>query len=373
MSDSSILGQKGEIAQELKKLLLEMIEKNASDLHLKADYPPIFRIDGELKIEDQPRFSASEIERLCFSFLTPEQKKRFQEELELDCALEIEKVARYRVNLFFQRGKLGAAIRVLPLKIPSIAECGLPEDIIVEKLLQKMKGLILVSGPTGSGKSTSIAAMLEWINRNKKTHIMTIEDPIEYVYDSKLSVIDQREVGVDTRGFGNALKHILREDPDVILIGEMRDLETIESALNIAETGHLVFATLHTSDTVQSINRIIDVFPLHKQDQVRIQLSFVLLSVLTQMLLPRKEGRGRVLAYELLIVNHAVRSMIRERKPHQVYSVIQTGHSEGMNTMNQCLSNLYLNGAISYQQAIYASTDPEDLKKLIERSGAPEV
>jgi twitching motility protein PilT len=202
---------------------------------------------------------------------------------------------------------------------------------------------------------------------------MTIEDPIEYVYDSKLSVIDQREVGVDTRGFGNALKHILREDPDVILIGEMRDLETIESALNIAETGHLVFATLHTSDTVQSINRIIDVFPTYKQDQVRIQLSFVLLSVLTQMLLPRKEGGGRVLAYELLIVNHAVRSMIRERKAHQVYSVIQTGQSEGMNTMNQCLSNLYLRGDISYQQAIYASTDPDDLKKLIERSGAPKV
>jgi twitching motility protein PilT len=209
--------------------------------------------------------------------------------------------------------------------------------------------------------------MLEWINQNKKCHIITIEDPIEYVHESKMSIINQREVGSDTHSFLHALKHVLREDPDVILIGEMRDLETIESALNIAETGHLVFATLHTPDAVQSINRIVDVFPSHKQDQVRIQLSFVLLAVLTQQLLPRKEGTGRVLAYELMIANHAVRSMIREKKGHQLYSVIQTSQAEGMNTMNQCLANLYLNGEISYEQALLSSTDPEDLRKLIER------
>ncbi|HDI45875.1 MAG TPA: type IV pilus twitching motility protein PilT [Candidatus Omnitrophica bacterium] len=367
MTTSSI-GQRPVMEEKIKKLLLEMVERNASDLHLKADYPPIFRIDGNLVISEYSSFSSDEIRKLCYSFLTSDQIERFEQEWELDCAIEIEKIARYRINLYLQRGKIGAAIRMLPLKIPTISECGLPEDVIVEKLLRKKKGLILVTGPTGSGKSTSIAAMLEWINQNKKGHIITVEDPIEYVHTSKQSIINQREVGTDTHSFNHALRHVLREDPDVILIGEMRDLETIESALNIAETGHLVFSTLHTPDAVQSINRIVDVFPSYKQDQVRIQLSFVLLAVLTQQLLPRKEGSGRVLAYELMLANHAVRSMIREKKGHQIYSVIQTSQSEGMSTMNQCLAKLYLNGDISYEQAIHGSMDPEDLKKLIERA-----
>ena len=368
MEESKTFETSQGLSDEMRKLLLEMVERNASDLHLKAKYPPIFRIDGELVIDSRPELSSQDIRRLCFGFLTQEQRKKFESEWELDCAIEIEKTARYRINLFIQRAKMGAAIRMLPLKIPTIEECGLPKDTIVEKLLRNKKGLVLVTGPTGSGKSTSLAAMLEWINNNKKCHIITVEDPIEYVYESKLSLVNQRETGVDTHSFSDALRHILREDPDVILIGEMRDLETIEAALNIAETGHLVFATLHTPDAVQSINRIIDVFPSSKQGQVRTQISFVLLAVLTQQLLARKEGGGRVLAYELMIANHAVRSMIREKKGHQIYSAIQTGQSEGMNTMNQCLTNLYLNGEIGYEQALNASMDIEDLKKLIERN-----
>ncbi len=354
--------------KDIKHLLKSMVTKNASDLHLKAGYFPIFRIDGDLRYEESVKYSSEDIKRLCFSFLTDDQKNAFENEWELDFAIELENTARYRINLYRQRGNMAAAIRMLPLKIPSISTCGLPEDIIIERLLTKKKGLVLVTGPTGSGKSTSLAAMLEWINQNKRSHIVTIEDPIEYVFDSKLSIINQREVKVDTHSFDNSLRHILREDPDVILIGEMRDIETIEAALNIAETGHLTFATLHTPDTVQSINRIVDVFPSHKQDQVRIQLSFVLLAVLTQQLIPRKNEEGRVLAYEVMLANHAVKSLIRERKGHQIYSSIQTGQSEGMNTMNNCLVGLYLNGNISYEQAMLSSMDTEDLKKLIEKS-----
>ena len=359
---------KTEMHKDIKKLLLEMVEKNASDLHLKAGYTPIFRIDGELRHTEYDKYSSEDIEKLCYSFLTADQQQIFENEWELDFAIELENVARYRINLYRQRGNIAAAIRMLPFKIPSISKCGLPEELVIEKLLNQKKGLILLTGPTGSGKSTSLAAMLDWINQNRRNHIVTVEDPIEYVFDSKLSIVNQREVNVDTHNFTNALKHILREDPDVILIGEMRDLETIEAALNIAETGHLAFATLHTPDAVQSINRIVDVFPSYKQDQVRIQLSFVLLAVMTQQLLPHKQGKGRVLAYELLLANHAVRSLIRDRKGHQIYSVIQTGQSEGMNTMNQSLADLYLNGGISYEQAVFSSMDQDDLKKLIERS-----
>jgi len=325
------------------------------------------QFDGKYLIStSELKLSSEEIGRLAFSALNEEQRDSFKKEWELDFALEIEGIARYRINLYIQRGSLAAAVRMLPVKIPALSECGLRQDLIIEKLLNKSRGLILVTGPTGSGKSTSIASMIEWLNENKRSHIITVEDPVEYVFQSNKSIIDQREVSSDTHSFNNALRHILREDPDIIFVGEMRDLETIEAALNIAETGHLVLATLHTPDAVQSINRIIDVFPSHKQSQVRVQLSFVLLAVLTQQLLSKKDSQGRVLAYEMMIANHAVRSMIRESKVHQIASILQTAQSEGMSTMNQSLTSLYLNGDIGYEQAMLHSLDIEDLKKLIE-------
>ena len=359
--------KKGEMDSILKELLVEMSQNNSSDLHLKGGYPPIFRIDGKLTISDHSELLSEDIEKIVFSALNEEQKERFKKEWELDFALEIEGIARYRINLYIQRGSLAAAVRMLPVHVPSLSECGLNQELIIEKLLNKNKGLILVTGPTGSGKSTSIASMIEWLNENKTSHIITVEDPVEYVFKSKNSVIDQREVGSDTHSFNNSLRYVLREDPDIILVGEMRDLETMEAALNIAETGHLVLATLHTPDAIQSINRIIDVFPSHKQSQVRVQLSFVLLAVLTQQLMGKKEGKGRVLAYEMMVANHAIRSMIRESKVHQITSILQTAQAEGMSTMNQSLVNLYLDGDIDYEQAMLHSLDVEDLKKLIQR------
>ncbi|MDP8215817.1 MAG: type IV pilus twitching motility protein PilT [Candidatus Kaelpia imicola] len=359
--------KRNEMDSSFKNLLIEMSQNNASDLHLKDGYPPIFRIDGNLMMSDHPELSPDNIEKMSFSVLNEEQRERFKREWELDFAIEVEGVARYRINLYIQRGSLAAAVRMLPAKIPSLSECGLNQELIIEKLLKRKRGLILVTGPTGSGKSTSIASMIEWLNENGTNHIITVEDPIEYVFKSRSSVIDQREVGTDTHSFSNSLRHILREDPDVILVGEMRDLETVEAALNIAETGHLVLATLHTPDAIQSINRIIDIFPAHKQSQVRVQISFVLLAVLTQQLMAKKEGPGRVLAYEMMIANHAVRSMIRESKVHQITSTLQTAQAEGMSTMNQSLVNLYLKGDIGYEQAMLHSLDVEDLKKLIQR------
>lgn len=351
----------------ITELLNKMIEKGASDLHIKADYPPIYRVNGELIVSDESALSPQDTKELAYHTMTDEQIEKFEKGREMDLGFEIEDKARFRVNVFWQREKVGLAIRFLPMKIPTIKECGLPEEIIIDKVLSKRKGLILLTGATGSGKSTSIAAMLEWINNNRKEHIITIEDPIEYVYKSKKSIIDQREVGTDTLGFTNALGRILREDPDVILIGEMRDLETVQAALNIAETGHLVFATLHTPEAVQTINRTIDIFPSHQQTQVRVQLSFVLLAVLTQNLIPRKDGKGRVLSYELMIANHAIRSMVREKKVHQIYSSIQTGTEEGMKTMNESLAELYFEDKITLENAFSYSTQLEDLKRLLEK------
>ncbi|MDP8253966.1 MAG: type IV pilus twitching motility protein PilT [Candidatus Kaelpia aquatica] len=359
--------KKNEMDSSFKDLLIEMSQNNASDLHLKDGYPPIFRIDGSLTKSDHSELSSDDIEKMSFSVLNEEQREKFKDEWELDFAIEVEGVARYRINLYIQRGSLAAAIRMLPIKIPLLSKCGLNQELVVEKLLSKKRGLILVTGSTGSGKSTSIASMIEWLNENRTSHIITVEDPVEYVFESRNSVVDQREVGADTRSFDNSLRHILREDPDVILIGEMRDVETVEAALNIAETGHLVLATLHTSDAIQSINRIIDIFPSHKQSQVRVQLSFVLLAVLTQQLIAKREGPGRVLAYEMMIASHAVKSMIRESKVHQIASILQNAQAEGMSTMNQSLVNLYLNGDIDYEQAMLHSLDVEDLKKLIQR------
>jgi len=275
-------------------------------------------------------------------------------------------LARFRANYFVQQGYVGVAIRMLPFRIRSFGELGLPSPVMTE-LCNKPKGLILVTGSTGSGKTTTLASMIDYLNSTKPFHILTIEDPIEYVHTNKKSIVDQREVGTDTQSFAQALKHVLRQDPDIILIGEMRDLETIETALVVAETGHLVLATLHTSDAVQTVNRIVDVFPAHQQNQVRVQLSLELLGVLSQQLIPKASGRGRVLAMELMMSNHAVRALVREQKIHQLYSVIQTGQKEGMRTMNQTLYELYVNRVISLEDALARSGDPDDLMRLMNR------
>jgi len=352
------------MAKDLNQMLRDIVQEGASDLHLGADAVPHMRLDGNLVPIDTTVLDASFVKNLVFSILTDEQKDRFDKDKELDFAFTIKGLSRFRVNVFLQRGFVGAAIRALPFKIMSFGECGLPANV-VQDFCNRQKGLVLVTGATGSGKSTSLASMIDYINIHRDCHIITIEDPIEYVHSNKKSIVDQREVGSDTHTFARALKHVLREDPDVILIGEMRDLETVEAALVIAETGHLVFATLHTSDSSQTINRIIDVFPSRQQAQVRTQLSFVLTGVLSQQLLPRKSGKGRVLAVEVLIANHAMKSLIRESKIHQVYSVIQTGQKDNMQTMNQALFELCKKGDISEKEALASTTEVQDLERML--------
>ncbi|MBU1061711.1 MAG: type IV pilus twitching motility protein PilT [Candidatus Omnitrophica bacterium] len=348
---------------DLNQLLKDMVEKNASDLHLGVGTVPHMRVDERLVPIGEEILDQHSSKDLIYSILTGENRARFERDKELDFAFSREKLGRFRVNVFWQRGYVGAAIRALPFKIMSFEECGLPIRV-VEGFCRKPKGLVLVTGATGSGKSTTLASMVNWINQRRDCHIITVEDPIEYVHSNKKAIVDQREVGSDTLSFAGALKHVLREDPDVILIGEMRDLETIEAALVIAETGHLVFATLHTSDSVQSMNRIIDVFPARQQPQVRAQLSFILLGILSQQLIPDSSGKGRVLAVEILTANHAIKSQIRESKIHQIYSAIQTGQKEGMQTMNQSLFELYLKGAISKEEALGRTTELQDLERM---------
>jgi len=352
------------MAKDLSQLLRDAVQRGASDLHLGAGTSPHIRLDGRLMPLDGEALDGAAVKNLAYSILTDDQKSSFERDKELDFAFTIEGVSRFRVNVFFQRGFVGAAIRALPFKIMSFEECGLPVNV-VQNFCKRQKGLVLVTGATGSGKSTSLASMIDHINKTRDCHIITIEDPIEYVHTNKKSIINQREVGTDTHSFGQGLKHILREDPDVILIGEMRDLETIDSALIIAETGHLVFATLHTSDSAQTINRIIDVFPSRQQDQVRTQLSFVLTGVLSQQLLPRKNAKGRVLAVEVLVANHALKSMIRDSKIHQVYSIIQTGQKDNMQTMNQALLDLCKKGAISEEEALASTTEVQDMERML--------
>lgn len=352
------------MSYNMQQLLREAAEKGASDLHVTSGIVPHMRINGNLVSFHGQALDANSAKELVYSILNNAQKQKFEEEKELDFAFTIESLSRFRVNVFLQRGCVGAAIRVLPFKIMSFQECGLPAKA-VEGLCNKQKGLVLVTGATGSGKSTTLASMIDYINSTRDCHIITIEDPIEYVHSNKKSIIDQREIGGDTYSFANALKHVLREDPDVILIGEMRDLETIESALIIAETGHLVFATLHTSDSAQTINRIIDVFPSRQQAQVRVQLSFVLLGVLSQQLLTSLDSKSRVLTVEVVVANHAIRSLIREGKAHQVYSAIQTGQKDGMQTMNQALFNLIKAGKISEEEALASTTELQDLERML--------
>jgi len=353
-------------ALQIETLLKMMVDRNASDLHISVFSSPQLRIDEKLVPTEFPALSPDDAKKLAYSILKPQQIEKFERELELDVSFGIEALGRFRVNVFSQRGYVSAAIRLLPFGIMSFAECGLPVNI-VEELCKKPKGLVLVTGATGSGKSTTLASMVDKINLERNCHIVIVEDPIEYIHKNKKALIDQREVETDTRSFAQALKHVLRQDPNVILIGEMRDLETIEAALTIAETGHLVLSTLHTSDAVQTTNRIVDVFPAHQQQQVRIQLSFVLLAVLSQQLIPKASGRGRVLATEVMLANSAVRSLIRESKTHQLQSVIQTCQKEGMKTMNQSLFELYQQKLITYEDAISRSTDPEDLERLFKK------
>ena len=351
---------------KLEELLRKTIEKDASDLHLAVDSPPVIRINEKLIPLGNKPLTDVDTKELAYSILSEEQRKTFERESELDLSLGIKGLSRFRVNVFKQKDSIAVAIRAIPYKIKTFEELGLPVEVITS-LTALPKGLVLVTGATGSGKSTTLASMVDRINETRPCHIITVEDPIEYVHNHKKGLINQREVGSDTHSFVNALKYVLRQDPDVILIGEMRDLETMAIALTAAETGHLVFATLHTNDATQSINRLIDVFPPHQQNQIRIQLSFVLQAILSQQLIPRADEKGRVLALEVMVITPAIRSMIRESKTHQLYSVIQTGGKFGMRTMNQSLYELVQRRLISQQQALERSLDPEDLRRLFKQ------
>ncbi|MBN2468591.1 MAG: type IV pilus twitching motility protein PilT [Deltaproteobacteria bacterium] len=348
----------------LHDLLKEMVQRGASDLHITIGSPPKIRINGALVSLDGAPLNPNETKQLCYSILTEAQKHRYEEERELDLSFGVKGLSRFRANIFVQRGAPAAAFRVIPYKILTFEELGLPPA--VTELVRKPRGLMLVTGPTGSGKSTTLASMIDKINEERHEHIITIEDPIEYLHKHKSCLVNQREVGADTKSFKNALKYILRQDPDVVLIGEMRDLETIEAALTVAETGHLAFATLHTNSCVQTINRIVDVFPSYQQPQVRAQLSFVLEGVMSQTLIPKLSGDGRALALELMIPNPAIRNLIREDKIHQIYSQMQVGQAKfGMQTMNQSLASLYQRRLISYEDALGRSSDPDELRQMI--------
>jgi twitching motility protein PilT len=355
----------------VQELLKTIIEKEASDLHLTAGSPPRLRLHGNLISMDLPTLTAVQTKQMAYSILTDAQKHKFEEENELDFSFGLKGLSRFRGNLFVQRGAVAAVFRAIPFSIKSFQELGLPP--ICEELTKKPRGLVLVTGPTGSGKSTTLATMIDKINGERDAHIITIEDPIEYLHLSKRALINQREVGADTQTFKKALKYVLRQDPDVVLLGEMRDLETIETALTVAETGHLCLATLHTNSCVQTINRIIDVFPANQQPQVRAQLSFVLEGVISQLLLPRVDGKGRVISLEVMIPNPAIRNLIREDKVHQIYSQMQVGQAKfGMQTMNQSLLTLYTRRDIALDVAVGMSQDPDELKQMISRTaGAP--
>jgi twitching motility protein PilT len=354
--------------EDLQKLLQVMIEKKASDIHITTGSPPMLRIDGKLvEFSSQP-LGATDTKRLCYSVLTDAQRHRFEEDSELDFSFGIKGLSRFRGNVFIQRGAVAGAFRAIPYEILSFQELGIPA--IVTEMLKKPKGLVLVTGPTGTGKSTTLASMIDKLNSERSAHIITIEDPIEYLHRHKKCIVNQREVNTDTKSFTAALKHILRQDPDIILIGEMRDLETIETALIVAETGHLTFATLHTNSCVETINRVIDVFPPHQQTQIRAQLSFVLEGVLTQQLLPKAREPGRCLAVEIMMPNPAIRNLIREDKIHQIYSQMQVGQAKfGMQTMNQALFSLYQRGLITLNDAMHRSHNLDELLGMLKAAG----
>jgi twitching motility protein PilT len=350
----------------LPELLTMTVDLHGSDLHLSIGAPPVVRIHGELRRLEFPELAPADTKALAYSVLTDAQKKRFEETLELDFSFGIRGIARFRCNLFNQKGAVGAVYRQIPEKIRTFEELALPG--VIAKLAERPRGLVLITGPTGSGKSTTLAAMIDKINTERHGHILTIEDPIEYLHQHKNCVVNQREVHGDTQSFTNALRAALREDPDIVLIGEMRDLETVESALKIAETGHLTFGTLHTNSAASTINRVIDVFPAHQQSQIRTQLSLVLEGIVCQTLLPKMNGQGRCVALEILVPTPGIRNLIREDKVHQIYSAMQTGQEKvGMQTMNQSLASLYFKRLISIETAIGASSLREELQEMINR------
>jgi twitching motility protein PilT len=351
----------------LRALLEEMIEREASDLHVTAGERAKIRVDGEIVNTNVDYvLTPKDTLQLAYSVLTENQKKRFELEDELDFSFGIQNLARFRGNVFKQRGCVSMVIRQIPFNIRTFGDLGLPA--VVARMAEKPRGLVLVTGPTGSGKSTTLAALIDKINRERCGHIITVEDPIEFIHRHQSCIVNQREIGTDTKSFSNALKYALREDPDVILVGEMRDLETIQAALTIAETGHLVFATLHTNSAAETINRIIDVFPSHQQSQVRAQLAFVLEGILTQCLIPKARGRGRALATEVLVITPAIRALIRDDKVHQIYSLMQSGKKFGMQTLNDALYQLFVSREITDDEALRVSSDPNELLRMLGRT-----
>ncbi len=347
----------------LRDLLQEMIDKGASDLHITAGVPPQLRVDGNIVSTDHEPLTPDATRQITYSVLNEEQQKRFEAEKELDFSFGVKGLSRFRGNAFQQRGVTSLAIRQIPYQIKTFADLGLPP--VVEQLANKQKGLILVTGPTGSGKSTTLASIIDKINSERRKHIITIEDPVEYVHQHKRCIVNQREVRADTESFAAALKYVLRQDPDVILIGEMRDLETMQAALTISETGHLALATLHTNSTFESINRIVDAFPPSQQGQVRAQLAFVLEGVVSQQLVPHKSGRGRVMVAEVMVCTPAIRALIRDDKVHQVYGLMQAGQKYGMQTMNQALFNAYMHSQVSYEEAMRRTHDEQELTQML--------
>jgi twitching motility protein PilT len=352
----------------LRELLEQMVQMGASDLHLTVGTPPVVRIDGKLVRMNHEMLTADQIKKIAYSMLNEKQKMKFEQNWELDFSFGIESMSRFRANMFMQRGNVAVALRQIPYKVRSFEELGLPK--VIAEFSRLPRGLILVTGPTGSGKSTTLAAIIDKINKERPVHIITVEDPIEYLHRHQTALVNQREVYSDTPSFASALKYALREDPDVVLVGEMRDLETIEAALSISETGHLAFATLHTNSAAESINRIIDVFPSSQQEQVRVSLSFSLQAIVSQTLIP-KVGGGRVMALEVLIVTPAIRAIIRDDKVHQMYSMIQSGQKFGMKTMNQSLCDLYQTGKISINDAMSYSHNQQELTEMLQRQKAP--
>src|SRR6266705_1904455 len=348
----------------LRALLEEMVSRNASDLHIVAGERPKLRVDGDIVNSSvEHSLAPKDTLQLAYSVLTEEQKKRFELEDELDFSFGIQNLARFRGNVFKQRGCVSMVVRQIPFAIKTFDQLGLPGSIA--KMAEKPRGLVLVTGPTGSGKSTTLAAMIDKINRERKGHIITVEDPIEFIHKHQQCIINQREIGTNTKSFASALKYALRQDPDVVLVGEMRDLETIAATLTIAETGHLAFATLHTNSAAESVNRIIDVFPSHQQSQVRAQLSFVLEGIVTQTLLPKAQGKGRVMAAEILVVTPAIRALVRDDKVHQIYSSMQAGKKWGMQTLNDALYALYMNREVTADEALRVTIAPDEFLRMI--------
>jgi len=349
---------------DLRSLLDEMLRRGASDLHITAGERPKLRIDGSIvNASSEEVLTPKDTLALTYSILTENQKKRFENEDELDFSFGLQNLSRFRANAYRQRGCVALAIRQIPFQIKSLDDLGVPP--VLAKLAERPRGLVLVTGPTGSGKSTTLAAMLDKINKERRGHILTIEDPIEFIHRHQGCMVNQREVGADTKSFAQALKYALRQDPDVILVGEMRDLETIQAALTIAETGHLCLATLHTNSAAESINRIIDVFPAHQQSQIRAQLAFVLEGVVTQTLIPRARGSGRAVASEVMVCTPAIRACIRDDKVHQIYSIMQAGKKHGMQTLNDSLYQLYMQREVTLEDCLKASSDPAELGRMV--------